>query len=182
MTVLKAFQQRIPPKIKISTRRTTILGWIIERLLTTHAGIQNFASVGNPRVHSKTLCVTNSNPLQQIAVLTKYFVSPSQSWILAFFPLTPDTQHVSSQSRWQASFLLEGITESPSSILGCIQRSNDQSQSHMFCLFLCFLFPYAPRLQCLWRRDRGFLLQLITVQCHAQQQRSNWLQLILHMT
>lgn len=175
MTVLKVSQQRILPKIKINTRKMMILGWLIICLSTTHAGIQNFTNVGNPRMHSDKESLQSPTPTfsQQISFLTRYFISPTPSWLLAFFPLTPDTQHASSQSRWQASFLLEWITESSSSILGCIQRSNHHSQSHMFCLFLCFFFPCAPGLQCLWRRDRVFLLWLITLQCHAHQQGSN---------
>lgn len=52
MTVLEVFQQRILPKIKINTGKMTILDWLIVRLLTTHVGIQNFISTGNPRVRS----------------------------------------------------------------------------------------------------------------------------------
>lgn len=77
-----------------------------------------------------------------------------------------------------SKLLLDWINKSSSSILGCIQRHNNQSQSHMFCLFFCFLFPCAPRLRSLWRRDSILPDLEAHGECHADKQRSKQSELI----
>lgn len=48
----------------------------------------------------------------------------------------------------------------------------------MFCLFFCFLFPCAPRLQSLWRRDSILPDLEACGECHADKQRSKQSELI----
>lgn len=135
MTVPEVFYQRIPPKIKINARKMMLLGWLITWLLTTHAGIGNFTNTESTRAHSAQGSLKSPTPSLSPADFLSH-----QIFRLSHSPdsqppshVAPDTRYASSQSGWQASFLLEGITAS-SSVLGCIQRSNDQSQFHMFCL------------------------------------------------
>lgn len=144
------FTEKMPQKIKIISRKMTTLDWLIVWLLTTLASIQNFTTK-KPRgaLSQQQFTVINPNPLQQIFLLLSYFISPTQSWLLAIFPLGSDTQHTSSRSRQQASFLLEGITESSS--------FNGQSKPFIFCPSSSFSSP-VHKLQCLGKGTEIFVL------------------------
>lgn len=92
----------------------------------------------------KQFAVTKSNPLHQISSLIRYFnipLSPDPS----HHPTCWDAQRPSLQSRLQAIFLLEGITDSSSSNLGCMKDPTAspnpiQPASNAFSSLVCLDF------------------------------------------
>lgn len=123
MRASKAFHWRMPPKIKTNTRKAGLAICVAINHHSARKPIQETRGYAQP----KAVC-SHQLPLPPANIhLARYLISPTPSWLQAISPFTPDIQHVSSPSRWQASLLLEWINKSSSSILGCIQRPNDQS-------------------------------------------------------
>lgn len=146
MRVLEVFHQRIPPKIKTSAKKVRILDWLMVWLCNNPCRHPKFHQHRKnwDALIQKQFAVTRPNPLHQFPLSSD--ISTFHSVLTpGHLPTCRDAQHASLRSRWQASFLLEGITESSSSNLGCMEDLTT-SPNPVCPAFLCFLFPCMPRL------------------------------------